>query len=65
MKKWPHCKENIPKTKNVAHQALVEETEIFLPPLHIKLGLIIQFIKEMSKDREGFKYSMNRFPHIS
>jgi len=40
--------------KNVAHRALVDKMKIFLPPLHLKLGLIKIFVKVMNKEGEGF-----------
>ena len=38
---------------------------IFLPPLHIKLGLIKNFVKGMDKTGHGFKYVWNKFPNAS
>ena len=39
--------------------------KILLPPLHIKLGLMKQFIKALSKDGDCFKYLTKKFPHLS
>lgn len=40
--------------------------KIFLPPLHIKLGLIKVFVKAMGKtNSRGFKYLCEKFPKIS
>ena len=36
-----------------------------MPPLHIKLGLIIQFVKALDKDGAAFKYLQNLFPKLS
>ena len=39
-KDWEERKENVPGRHNVKHMALVDSAKIFLPPLHIKLGLM-------------------------
>ena len=41
----------------MAHPALVDKSEIYLPPLHIKLGLMKIFVKAVDKESEGFVYS--------
>ncbi|KAI6651113.1 hypothetical protein LOD99_5464 [Oopsacas minuta] len=51
--------------KNVINNPLVHTNKIILPPLHIKLGLMKQFIKALDKDRCCFKYIRNYFPQIS
>jgi len=38
MKKWPLCSEVTPGQKKVAHSALMDKSDIYLPQ-HIKLGL--------------------------
>ena len=35
------------------------------PPLHMKLGLIQQFVKATDKAGEGFNFFKNKFPHLS
>jgi len=57
IKKWPPCSETTPGMRNVAHPALVDKSEFYLPPLHIKLGLITIFVKALDKESEGFVYS--------
>jgi hypothetical protein len=34
-------------------------------PLHIKLGLMTNFVKGMGKTGRGFKYVRNKFPNVS
>ncbi|KAL6464577.1 hypothetical protein MHYP_G00268940 [Metynnis hypsauchen] len=62
-----YCRQSWPlrKTKNVAHKPLVEPAKIFLPPLHIKLGLMKNFVKAMNKEGEGFRYLRQMFQRIS
>ena len=49
VQQWPLQGETIPGEKNVVHRALVDKTKIYLPPLHIKLGLIKIFVKAMNR----------------
>jgi hypothetical protein len=56
VKNWPNRTDNVPGQKNVINHALVEKPKIFLPPLHIKLGLTKNFVKGMDKEGEGFAY---------
>jgi hypothetical protein len=42
--------------------ALVRNSDILLPPLHIKLGLIKNFIKALDKGGPAFLYLWNFFP---
>ncbi|KAL4131092.1 hypothetical protein QTP88_008441 [Uroleucon formosanum] len=45
---------------------LVDPNNIFLPPLHIKLGLIKNFVKAMGKtNSEGFQYLKEKFSKVS
>ena len=39
---------------NVHHQPLVRSANVFLPPLHIKLGLMKNFVKAMDQEGDGF-----------
>ena len=36
-----------------------------MPPLHIKLGRVKQFVKALGQDSEAFQYLKNLFPKIS
>lgn len=51
--------------KNIKSKQLVDPKDVLLPPLHIKLGLIKNFIKSMDKEGKGFKYIVQKFPRIS
>ena len=39
--------------------------EILLPPLHIKLGLMKNFVKALDKTKAGFKCLYENFPRLS
>ena len=51
--------------KNVKYTPLVKASKILLPPLHIKLGLMKNFVKAMNQDGATFKYICNKFPVLS
>jgi len=55
----------MPGEKNVVNPPLVLPEKIYLPPLHIKLGLIKYFVKGMDKTSCGFEYVRSKFPHVS
>jgi hypothetical protein len=38
---------------------------VYLPPSHIKLGLIKNFVKAMDHDGQGFLYLQRKFARIS
>ena len=40
---------------------LVDPKSVYQPPLHIKLGLIKNFVKTMEVEENGFYYFENRF----
>ena len=42
----------------------MDPQKIFLPPLHLKLGLIKNFIEAMDKKGSGFKHIVARLGHI-
>jgi hypothetical protein len=54
-------RENLtPGKKNLTCKPLVD-----LPPLHIKLGLMKNFVTVMDRDGQGFLYLQRKFPRIS
>jgi len=40
----------------------IKDSKIILPPLHIKLGIMKQFVKALNKDGDCFKYICTKFP---
>ena len=60
-----HSEKNSPGAHNVIHQPLVLREKIFLPILHIKLGLAKQFVKALKSDIEAFKHVQAMFPKLS
>ena len=65
-KDWPLCNELITAKKSVSYHPLVNP-KVLLPHLHIKLGLIWNFVKAMVYSTKKVKVSStsNRNPQIS
>lgn len=64
VKSWP-SRQMVVGEKNILHEGLVDRNNIYLPPLHIKLGLIKNFVKGMDRGGRAFQYIKNKFPKIS
>ncbi|MGH0145086.1 UNVERIFIED_CONTAM: hypothetical protein FKN15_028823 [Acipenser sinensis] len=39
--------------------------KVLMPPLHIKLGLMKQFVRALGKESAAFKYLQDFFPKLS
>jgi hypothetical protein len=55
----------IPGTKNVIHASLVGPQKVLSPPLHIKLGIMKQFVKALDKSGSCFQYLGRNFAALS
>lgn len=64
-KEWPKRTEFHPGSRNIICRPLIDPSKILLPPLHIKLGLMKQFVKALNKDGHCFQYLGEKFPAIS
>ena len=63
---WELRKMYVPGDHSVKCQPLVNAKKVFLPPLHIKLGLINCIVKTMGKTKsQGFQYLRDKFPRLS
>jgi len=49
----------------VINEPLVDRDTILLPPLHIKFGLMKQFVKALDKNGDCLRYIRSRFPATS
>jgi len=65
IKDWPMQENSVPGEKCVRNQLLVDKYKILLLPLHIKLGLMKNFVKAMNKHGKGFEYLREKFPELS
>ena len=61
VKVWPPRQSFQIVKHNVQHQPLVSSAHVLLPPLHIKLGLLKNFVKAMDRDGDGFKFLKDFF----
>ena len=64
-KEWPVREQMVPGEKNIQAQPLVERSKIVFPPLHIKLGVMKQFVKALNKEGACFKYICGKFPGLT
>ena len=64
-KYWPVREELVVGENNVINEPLVDRDSILLPPLHITLGLMTQFVKALDKNGDCFRYIRSRFPGTS
>ena len=62
---WPLRESLTPGLRNILNPALVYRFNVILPTLHIKLGLIKQFLKVPNKEGARFKYIQEKFPNLS
>lgn len=54
-KVWPLRKAFTPGTENVFYPPLVQKENITIPPLHIKLGLMKNFVKALNREGQAFQ----------
>lgn len=62
---WPLRKSLVVGAANIINAPLVDREKIILPPLHIKLGLMKQFVKALDKHGNCFAYICKSFPGLS
>ena len=64
-KDWPPREDLAVGDKNIINETLVSRDHIILPPLHIKLSLMKQFVKALDKHGDCFNYIVKKFPGLS
>jgi hypothetical protein len=62
---WPLRSDYVVGTHNVKQEALVESKKVLMPPLHIKLGLIKQFVTKLNPEGNAFRHIQELFPKLS
>lgn len=65
VKEWPVRKSYISGKENVKNTPLVEPSKVILPPLHIKLGLMKNFVKALNREGQAFSHLKEMFPKLS
>ena len=63
--RWTPRHELVPGICNVKFSPLIDREKVFLPPLHIKLGLMKNFVKGLPKPGVAFQYLRSKFPKVS
>lgn len=61
VKVWPPQENPTISKYNVKHRSLIDPEMVYLPPLHIKLGLMKKFVKAMDSDGRAFAYLKEKF----
>ena len=61
---WPLRESLTPGYRNILHPALVDRSNVILPPLHIKLGLMKQLVKALNKEDACFKCIQEKFCYM-
>ena len=64
-KNWKPRENLEPGSKNVIHDSLIDPAKVFLPSLHVKLGLMKQFVKALNQDGKSFKSICEKFVDLS
>jgi hypothetical protein len=63
-----HCRPRTslePESKNILRKSLVNPQKILLPPFHVKLGIMKQFVKALPKTGNFLKRLCKTFLHLS
>ena len=64
-KEWRIREHLLVGEQKLVNETLVSRDKIIFPPLHIKLGLMKQFVKALDKERQYFEYLRSSFTGLS
>lgn len=64
-KQWPERTVRCVGAENIANVPLVPINSILLPPLHIKLGIVKNFVKALNRESPAFQILKTIFPRLS
>lgn len=64
-KRWPERTVRRVGAENIANAPLVPIESILLPPLHIKLGIVKNFVKALNREGPAFQILKTVFPRLS
>lgn len=62
---WENRSDHTIGVMNTIRERLIPPEKMLLPPLHIKMGLVTNFIKALNKEEEAFRYLSVLFPKLS
>jgi hypothetical protein len=63
-KDWRMPENSFPGENCTRNRPIVDKGKFLLPPLHIKLGLMKNFVKAVNKHGKGFEYLREKFPKL-
>jgi len=63
-KHWPHGQSSTPGMKNVLHKPSIKTSKVLPPPLHIKLGLMKNFVKALNVKGPALMYLCGKCPRL-
>ena len=61
---WPLRYRLTPNSHNVQSHPLIESNKILVPPFHIKLGVMRNFVKVRDREGSGIAFFREKFPRI-
>ena len=61
---WPKRSNFKVSEKDILHATLIDPKNVLLPPLHIKLGMMKQFVKALNRESDCFIYLCDTFPAL-
>jgi hypothetical protein len=64
-KHWPHRQSLTPGLKNVTHKPLIKPSKVLPLQLHIKLGLMKNFLRALNVNGSAFMYLCGKFPTLT
>lgn len=64
-KVWPSRESHRIGRKNILNDQLVKAEDVILPPLHLKLGYMKQFVKKLDVNGDAFCHLKAVFPKLS
>jgi len=64
-KHWSRTQSLTPGLKNVIHKPLIKPSKVLPPPLHIKLGLMKNFVKVLDVKGSAFTYLCGKSPMLA
>ncbi|KAK4327299.1 hypothetical protein Pmani_002240 [Petrolisthes manimaculis] len=65
LKEWPLRETLKAGMPNIVNDPIVSREKIIFPPLHIKLGLMKQFVRALNTDGECFQHIVSALPALS
>jgi hypothetical protein len=65
VKVWQAREYFVPRKPNIKNILFMNPEKVFLPRIHIRLGLMRNFVETLDKIVEGFIYLRSKFPNLS